>query len=89
MSYNGVGLETPRGSGTNGYVQRNFALVKHKAQVFDYNAPEVDQAKLDLALSRKPNEDILEHDRKRAVELKCVEMQDKMEEQGYIPIYYF
>lgn len=83
MSYNGVGLTTPRGSGTNGYVQRNFALLKPKQEVFDYNKPEEDQAKLDLALSRKPNEDILEHDRKRVVELKCVEMQDKMEEQGF------
>lgn len=28
MSYNGVGLTTVRGSGTNGYVQRNFAAVR-------------------------------------------------------------
>nr|6QDV_R Chain R, Serine/arginine repetitive matrix protein 2 [Homo sapiens] len=25
--YNGIGLPTPRGSGTNGYVQRNLSLV--------------------------------------------------------------
>jgi serine/arginine repetitive matrix protein 2 len=81
MSYNGVGLETARGSGTNGYVQRNFALVKFKRDTNPYR-PEDDQAKLDIALSRKPNEDILEHDRKRTVELKCIAMQDKMEAQG-------
>ena len=26
--YNGIGLPTPRGSGTNGYVQRNLSLVR-------------------------------------------------------------
>ena len=28
MSYNGIGLTTVRGSGTNGYVQRNLAAVR-------------------------------------------------------------
>jgi len=26
--YNGIGLQTPRGSGTSGYVQRNMAYIK-------------------------------------------------------------
>ena len=32
--YNGIGLMTPRGSGTSGYVQRNFSVVKstHKTR---------------------------------------------------------
>ena len=30
MSYNGVGLSTARGSGTNGYVQRNLSHIKAK-----------------------------------------------------------
>ena len=82
MSYNGIGLTTPRGSGTNGYVQRNFALVKHKRDTTVYSSVE-DQKKLDLSLSRKPNEEILEHERKRNVELKCIELRDRLEEQGY------
>ena len=28
MSYNGIGLSTVRGSGTNGYVQRNLSAVR-------------------------------------------------------------
>ena len=28
MSYNNIGLATARGSGTNGYVQRNFAALR-------------------------------------------------------------
>lgn len=27
--YNGIGLQTARGSGTNGYVQRNMALIRN------------------------------------------------------------
>lgn len=26
--YNGIGLQTARGSGTNGYVQRNLSFIK-------------------------------------------------------------
>jgi hypothetical protein len=26
--YNGIGLQTPRGSGTSGYVQKNLSYVK-------------------------------------------------------------
>jgi len=26
--YNGIGLPTPRGSGTSGYIQRNLAYIK-------------------------------------------------------------
>ena len=32
---------------------------------------------------RKPNRDILEHDRKRQVELKLLVLRDALEEQGY------
>lgn len=28
--YNGIGLQTPRGSGTSGYVQRNLSFVKNQ-----------------------------------------------------------
>ncbi|KAK2511153.1 hypothetical protein Q9966_016718 [Columba livia] len=34
-------------------------------------------------LLRKPNPDILDHQRKRKVELKCLELAELMEEQGY------
>ena len=30
MSYNGIGLTTARGSGTNGYVQKNYAAVRRR-----------------------------------------------------------
>jgi serine/arginine repetitive matrix protein 2 len=79
--YNGIGLITPRGSGTNGYVQRNLSSVrKHKDQQ-DYKSDE-QLAKLDQQMNKKPNSEILDHERKRKVELKCMEMKELMEEQG-------
>uniref|UniRef100_A0AAZ3QVP9 CWF21 domain-containing protein n=2 Tax=Oncorhynchus TaxID=8016 RepID=A0AAZ3QVP9_ONCTS len=34
-------------------------------------------------LVKKAHREILDHDRKRRVELKCMELQEMMEEQGY------
>lgn len=83
IMYNGIGLSTPRGSGTNGYVQRNLAFVKPKKDRIDYKSEE-EINKLDQGLNKQPNREILDHERKRKVELKCMEMQELMEEQGLV-----
>ncbi|XP_071849282.1 uncharacterized protein [Apostichopus japonicus] len=80
--YNGVGLTTARGSGTNGFVQRNFALVRNAHQKMEYKSEE-EIKKTEAALSRPPNQEILAHERKRQVEIKCFEMQEHLEEQGH------
>ncbi|KAI8504934.1 Serine/arginine repetitive matrix protein 2 [Branchiostoma belcheri] len=80
--YNGIGLNTPRGSGTNGYVTRNWAHIRGRKEKVNYKTEE-EMKKLDAAMSKKPNQEILDHERKRKVELKCMEMQELMEEQGY------
>lgn len=64
--YNGIGLTTPRGSGTNGYVQRNLSFVKHRIERQEY--ARIDQIRPDVA--KKPNQEILEHQRKRQIEVK-------------------
>ena len=79
--YNGIGLETARGSGTNAYVQRNLAFIKNKKTRIDYK-DEDELAKLDREFNRQPDQGILEHERKRQIELKCLEMEDLMEKQG-------
>ena len=79
--YNGIGLPTPRGSGSNGYVQRNFALVKNRREKVEYRS-NADLATLDKGLVKQPNKEILEHQWKRSIELECVILQDKLEEQG-------
>eukprot|EP00039_Didymoeca_costata_P033391 m.42115 g.42115 ORF g.42115 m.42115 type:complete len:222 (-) comp9847_c0_seq1:24-689(-) len=82
MSYNGVGLTSARGSATNGYVQRNFALVRYKRGK-DEEYKDEDAARTERHFSRKANPELLEHQRKRDIELKCAELEEKMEEQGY------
>ena len=79
--YNGIGLETVRGSGTNGYVQRNLSQVRNHKDRVDFKS-EAELQKLDAMINRTPNSELLEHERKRKVELKCIEMQELMEEQG-------
>ncbi|XP_058750327.1 pre-mRNA-splicing factor CWC21-like [Vicia villosa] len=75
--YNGTGLQSPRGSGTNGYIQSNKFFVKPRTSKVADNIKgfEVDQG--------KANKEILEHDRKRQIQLKLVILEDKLIDQGY------
>jgi hypothetical protein len=78
MSSN-VGLSTPRGSGTSGYVQRNLAHLKPRDQGKPYST-DLESLK---HRPRQPDKEILEHDRKREVEVKVFELRDKLEDEGY------
>jgi hypothetical protein len=81
MSSN-VGLSTPRGSGTSGYVQRNLAHLKPRDQGKPYST-DLDSLK---HRQRQPDKEILEHDRKREVELKVFELRDRLEDEGYASV---
>ena len=63
--YNGIGLTTARGSGTNGYVQKSLAHVRTNKRV-EYKDAE-HRERMQRSLNREPNKDILEHERKRQV----------------------
>lgn len=79
MSAN-VGLSTPRGSGTSGYVQRNLSSLKPRATGYGQPYSLNDAARPPKI--RKPDEDILKHDRLRDIEVKVLELRDKLEEEG-------
>ncbi|XP_019058242.1 PREDICTED: pre-mRNA-splicing factor cwc21-like [Tarenaya hassleriana] len=82
--YNGIGLQTPRGSGTNGYIQSNKFFVKPKSTGKPVNGGiGFEDGQGTAGLSKKPNEDILEHDRKRQIHLKLVMLEDKLIDHGY------
>ena len=83
--YNGIGLTTPRGSGSNGFVQRNIAAVRTRKEKVDYKTEE-QLARLDKMIEKKPNKEILEHQWKRKIEVKCFELQDQLEEEGWVLI---
>ncbi|KAH8879876.1 cwf21-domain-containing protein [Thozetella sp. PMI_491] len=73
-----VGLSTPRGSGTSGYVQRNLAHIRHR----EIGAPYPKDPDLLRHRQRQPDKGLLEHERKREIELKVFELRDQLEEDG-------
>lgn len=94
MPYNGIGLSTARGSGTNGYITKNSAYLQIRegppggayggggargpgGRYTDFG----DDIKGPPA-HRAPDQGILEHERKRRVEVKCAELRDELEEKG-------
>lgn len=76
MSSN-VGLTTPRGSGTSGYVQRNLSHLRPRDTIAPY--PEHDNLKHQ---QRQPDQQILNHDRLREIEVKVFDLRDKLEDEG-------
>ncbi|WEW61536.1 RNA-splicing factor [Emydomyces testavorans] len=85
MSSN-VGLSTPRGSGTSGYVQRNLSLLKPRDDHHrrGYGGPFAangdDAAQTTPFRQRQPDRQILEHDRRRQIELRVLEERERLEE---------
>ncbi|KAA6409436.1 MAG: hypothetical protein FRX48_06989 [Lasallia pustulata] len=77
MSSN-VGLTTPRGSGTSGYVQRNLSHLRPRDNFAPY-PKDLDSIK---HRQRQPDKEILNHDRLREVEVKVFDLRDRLEDEG-------
>ncbi|CAG0918017.1 unnamed protein product [Notodromas monacha] len=75
--HNGIGLATPRGSGTNGYVQRNSASIR-RIERTDYKTEDQLQ-QMEKKANRAPNVELIDHERKRQLEVKVTEFQDELE----------
>ncbi|CAN9354106.1 unnamed protein product [Alternaria sp. RS040] len=73
-----VGLTTPRGSGTSGYVQKNRSLLRPRDKAQPY-PKDWESAK---HRPRQPDAEILEHEAKRDIEVKVLELRDKLEDEG-------
>ncbi|CAG8610109.1 23517_t:CDS:2 [Racocetra persica] len=80
--YGNVGLSTPRGSGTNGYVVRNLSYIKTRRDNVQYESLDEIKSKSSSLLNRKPNKDILKHEKKRQVEIKCIDLRQQLEAAG-------
>jgi hypothetical protein len=78
MSSN-VGLSTPRGSGTSGYVQRNLSLLKPRDA--GVGVPYSLDSTARPPKTRKPDLEILNHDRLREIEIKLLEFREKLEDE--------
>lgn len=86
MSEN-VGLTTPRGSGTSGYVQRNLSHLKPRQHPYARGPSGLSSSKSaydDDAhyKQRQPDAEILDHERKRGIEVQVFALRDQLEEEG-------
>jgi serine/arginine repetitive matrix protein 2 len=83
--YNGIGLTTTRGSATSGYVQRNTGHIKPEffRNKLDRNRASGRGNGFDHGTEQKiRNQDLLEHNRKHAVEAKVFELQEELRDKG-------
>lgn len=77
--YNGIGLRTVRGSGTNGYVQRNLSALRPSQS----RPQQYGQMEFVPPEPKKANKEILEHNRKRQVEVQVFQLREDMEDRGH------
>ncbi|XP_031428274.1 serine/arginine repetitive matrix protein 3-like [Clupea harengus] len=82
--YDGARVPSPQDS-ANGFPQQPGAsTVRPKSdQEPEAEEQEEDAVRTEPVLVKKAHREILDHERKRRVELKCMELQEMMEEQGY------
>ncbi|KAK6205219.1 uncharacterized protein RJT21DRAFT_14153 [Scheffersomyces amazonensis] len=88
MSYNGIGLQTARGSGTSGHVQKNLstdssAKGHYRSRKHKKELEEAKEKKIITELSkREAKAEIQNHSHKRKIDLRCMELRDKLEDEG-------
>ncbi len=80
MSSN-VGLTTPRGSGTSGYVQRNLSHFRPRDGPSSSYYSDNQQHQRQEHRQRQPDQQILNHDRLREIESKVYDLRDKLEDE--------
>lgn len=87
-----VGLTTPRGSGTSGYVQRNMSHLRPRPAHFSSQQqspngqPQNGQSLSQQAQSqRKPDQGVLAHERKRAIEARVFALRCELEDAAAEP----
>ena len=83
--YNGIGLTTPRGSGTSGHVVKNASFLRPEffRNKIDENTGKHNNSSSQALHSAAGNKEILDHNKKRELESKLYELQESMIEQGY------
>lgn len=80
--YNNIGLQTPRGSGTSGYIMANKAKAKPQRSRLEF-LKELKQLRENvLPPPRKANPDIINHMEKREIYVKLAQMRATLSAQG-------
>ena len=78
--YNGVGLQTARGSGTSGYVQKNMSYIMpgQKPKQMDYGKILQQLKENPLPPPRPPNKELIEHEQKRKIEAQIYKLEKEL-----------
>ena len=82
--YNGIGLKTQRGSGTNGYVTKSFADVRNTDERRKQNANHggYRSGARRRAPVKQVDQGVADHHRRRQIEVQLAEMRDRWEDSG-------
>jgi serine/arginine repetitive matrix protein 2 len=72
--FTGIGLLSVRGSGTSGHVQGNKFNLR--------GPPRRDDRDAKAPAHKKPNQEILEHNRKRELEVEVEKLRAQLEDDG-------
>ena len=82
--YNGVGLQTARGSGTSGYVQTNIARLQpgQKSKLQDYGKILKQLKEAPQPLPKPPNKELIMHEKKRKIEGQLFSIGKKLRADG-------
>ena len=87
--YNNIGLRTARGSGTNGYIQRNLAYLPQERQEFIVGLKVRQQKKKNINKKLKKlkfDNNILEHNKRKKIEIMICNKRIQLESKGYVCI---
>ena len=76
--YNGIGVTSVRGTGTSGYVQTNRFNIRHRPGPREFNQDALAQPQA----SREPNKGIIDHNKKRELEIQLMRERDRLEDAG-------
>ena len=77
--YNGIGLRTARGTGTNGYVQKNLSFIKPKQQNKSGTTAYSKELEIKAKAPKKPSKEVLLHNNRRKVENELLEYREGLE----------
>ncbi|EER15437.1 Pre-mRNA-splicing factor cwc-21, putative [Perkinsus marinus ATCC 50983] len=77
--YNGIGLQTARGSGTSGYVQRNKSYLRpQRTDIKPFREAEAAAP----PKPKKADPELIYHNQKREIEVKLIDLEDTLLESG-------
>lgn len=95
MSYNGIGLQSVRGSATSGHIQKNIANKiskpghyesrKNQKSLMSKRADEAKQSQNKREAYKQIKSELTKHEQLRRIEVKCMDLHDELEEQGVEP----